>query len=346
MPIKAFRKVGIASEEGKMFRIKTSATFFAAAAVSVALHAGSAQAQLARTFVSAATGSDSGDCNRLTPCRTFQAAHDKTLENGEITVLDPGGYGVLTITKAISIINDGVGEAGMLVSGGAKGITINAPLTAAVSLRGLTIKGIGFGGGNGIYFRSGKSLSVENCVIRDLDGETTGTGLTFLAGTHTTSGSGSLSVSNTLLVNNKGAGISVVALSGTANVVLNRVQAYGNSGGGFSFTAGGGIINATVEESVAAHSSNGAGFSTQAVYDGSSVNVMITRSVSSSNSVGLHVETSGGTAGAIIRVGKSTVTQNTKTWEKRGAGNLNSFGDNYIAGNSDGDPAPSTIAMK
>src|SRR5262245_61723968 len=100
------------------------------------MQAAPAHAQLARTFVSAADGNDVNDCNRNTPCRTFQAAHDKTLGSGEITVLDPGGYGAVTITKAISIINDGVGEAGVLVSGGLNGITINATAGVdAVSLR-------------------------------------------------------------------------------------------------------------------------------------------------------------------------------------------------------------------
>src|SRR5919199_6894899 len=109
------------------------------ALLALALGASPAQAQLARTFVSAANGNDANDCNRATPCRTFQTAHDKTFDQGEITVLDPGGYGAVTITKSIAIINDGVGEAGVLVSGGATGIIINAPAAAYVSLRGLTI---------------------------------------------------------------------------------------------------------------------------------------------------------------------------------------------------------------
>src|SRR5262249_1761824 len=111
-----------------------------------------AQAQLARTFVAAANGNDGANCDRLTPCRTFQRAHDNTLANGEITVLDAGGYGTVAITKALSIINDGVGEAGVLVSGGFTGIAIAAGADEPVSLRGLTVKGIGFGGGNGIEF--------------------------------------------------------------------------------------------------------------------------------------------------------------------------------------------------
>ena len=112
-----------------------------------------AHAQLARTFVSS-FGNDANDCNRLTPCRTFQRAHDNTLGNGEITVLDPGGYGSVHVSKNISIINDGVGEAGIIVSGGANGITVDAAASDAITLRGLTIKGIGFGGGTGIRFNS------------------------------------------------------------------------------------------------------------------------------------------------------------------------------------------------
>src|ERR687886_583519 len=97
-----------------------------ALSVLLSFAAAPAEAQLARTFVSNANGNDANDCSRNTPCRTFQRAHDNTLANGEITVLDPGGYGAVTITKSIGIINDGVGEAGVLVSGGANGITINA----------------------------------------------------------------------------------------------------------------------------------------------------------------------------------------------------------------------------
>src|SRR5262247_2954096 len=161
--------------QGRRFMTRITSSL-AALAILLALGLSSApvHAQLARTHVSAATGNDANDCNRLTPCRTFQKAHDSTLAAGEITVLDPGGYGALTITKAISIINDGVGEAGILVSGGLNGISINAGPSDAVSLRGLTVKGIGFGGGNGIVFNAGGSLTVEHCAIRTLDGGGTG----------------------------------------------------------------------------------------------------------------------------------------------------------------------------
>src|SRR5215468_6898981 len=157
----------------------TPSLAISAALVALALNAAPSHAQQARSFVSG-LGSDTNapNCVRTAPCRTFQVAHDNTLANGEITVLDAGSYGSVTINRNISIINDGVGEAGALVSGGATGITINAGPTDAVTLRGITIKGIGFGGGNGIVFNSGLSLSLENCVIRNMTGPGRGVGVT------------------------------------------------------------------------------------------------------------------------------------------------------------------------
>src|SRR5262249_14503371 len=103
--------------------------------------AGPAQAQLSRSFVSAASGNDANNGDRPTPCRTLQGAHNKTNADGEIIVLDPGGYGSVMITKSISIVNDGVGEASILVSGGATGIVVNGGAASYVNLRGLTIQG-------------------------------------------------------------------------------------------------------------------------------------------------------------------------------------------------------------
>src|SRR5215471_20402901 len=142
-----------------------------ASLLALAAFAAPAHAQLARSFVSAEIGNDANapNCNRTVPCRTFQVAANSTLANGEVSVLDPGSYGSVTITQNISIVNDGVGEAGILVSGNNTGVTVNAP-GAAVTLRGLTIKGIGFGGGNGIVASAFAALNVENCTIRNLDG--------------------------------------------------------------------------------------------------------------------------------------------------------------------------------
>src|ERR1700736_589784 len=111
---------------GRTVMLKITWSLFIATLLGVCLHVASAQAQYVRTCVSAA-GNDANTCHCSQPCRTFQRAHDQTLDQGEMTVLDPGGYGPVTITKSISIVNDGVGEASIQVSGGSVGITVNAP---------------------------------------------------------------------------------------------------------------------------------------------------------------------------------------------------------------------------
>src|SRR5262249_43969686 len=200
---------------------------------------GPADADQARTFVSAATGNDGGgtnvDCLRLSPCKTFAQAAAHTLANGEITVLDPGSYGGVTITQNISIVNDGVGEAGILVSGGNVGVHVNAP-GAAVTLRGITIKGIGFGGGNGIVFMAGKALNVENCTIRNLDGVNVGYGIIFTP----SSGTANLTVTNTMITDNANSGIFVFpSAPGGATGFLSRVGLHSNSAAGLYVGSGG-----------------------------------------------------------------------------------------------------------
>ena len=63
--------------------------------------------------------------------------YSKTAAGGEIDALDPGGFGGVTIIKAITIAQEeGVGEAGILVAG-TNGITVNAGANDVVVLRGL-----------------------------------------------------------------------------------------------------------------------------------------------------------------------------------------------------------------
>jgi hypothetical protein len=321
-----------------MCKITPSLIIIAVAALGFG--AAPAQAQLARTYVSS-NGSDANNCDRPTPCRTFQRAHDNTLPSGEITVLDPGGYGAVTIAKNISIINDGVGEAGVLVSGGAAGITINAASTDAVSLRGLTVKGIGFGGGNGIVFNSGKSVSVENCAIRNLTGsDPIGYGIKFVP-----AGLGSLSVSHTLVADNGAAGIlaNTNGSGDTAQVLLNRVALSNNYDGLVLNLAvlgtGLGTVKATVKDSVVTGNSNANNKGIVAV---ASASLMLIRSVIANNYTGIFGNSGGA---ARIRIGRSTVTGNVSTWQLYGTV-LQSYGDNRIDGNGDSPPAPTKIPTK
>ncbi|MEQ1930321.1 MAG: right-handed parallel beta-helix repeat-containing protein [Parvularculaceae bacterium] len=117
-------------------------------------------AQATRTWVSG-VGDDANPCSRTAPCKTFAGAISKTADGGEINVLDPGGYGGVTITKSISIIADG-DLAGIAVSG-TNGIIVNAA-SAKVLLQGLDIDGTATSL-NGIRVLAG-DVHIEDCLIR------------------------------------------------------------------------------------------------------------------------------------------------------------------------------------
>src|SRR5215472_12588459 len=112
----------------------------------------SAYALANRTFVSG-TGNDANPCSLAAPCRSFAGALAQTSPGGEIAVLDTAGYGAVTITKAVSIVNEEGVEAGITVTSG-DGITITAGASDVVNLRGLTLVGVG-SNGNGITFNTG-----------------------------------------------------------------------------------------------------------------------------------------------------------------------------------------------
>src|SRR5262249_51828329 len=102
-------------------------------------------------------GVDSASCGAITsPCATFQRAHNNVAAGGEIGVLTPGDYGVVSITKSASIINDGSGDAAIQPLS-TDGVTVDSA-GAVVQLRGLTIDGAAATvGGGGIFFLMGSS---------------------------------------------------------------------------------------------------------------------------------------------------------------------------------------------
>src|SRR6202790_5104987 len=106
----------------------TTIVIATALAFAATLPAAPAQALNARSFVSG-HGADTNACTLASPCRTFAVAFGNTNAGGEIDVLDPAGYGALTINKAISIVNDGVGTAGVLAPAAGNGITITTSPT-------------------------------------------------------------------------------------------------------------------------------------------------------------------------------------------------------------------------
>jgi hypothetical protein len=121
-----------------------------------------AKAQATRTWVSG-VGDDANPCSRTAPCKTFAGAISKTAVGGEINVLDPGGFGAVTITKSIQIRSEF--EGGVLVSG-TNGIVVSVGATDKVLLEGLDIEGLGTGL-DGVKMTGIGKLFIRKCSIRN-----------------------------------------------------------------------------------------------------------------------------------------------------------------------------------
>jgi hypothetical protein len=240
----------------------------------VALAASPVHAQATRTWVSG-VGDDANPCSRTAPCKTFAGAISKTATNGEINVLDPGGFGGVTITKSITISSEGF-EAGVLVSG-TNAVIINATATSNVVLRGLDFEGLGTGLVGIKVLGALGSLHVEKCTINNFRG-TNGSGIevaTSVAGTT------QVFVKDTIVRNNgqgTGGGIfinptgsAVVKASldnvrmefnvfgfknqGTSTANVTGSVAAGNSAAGFSTVNAAAVLN--LENSTAANNGTG-----------------------------------------------------------------------------------------
>ena len=144
-----------------MNKFRSTLNVLAMATLTIAF-ASIAQAQASRTWVSG-VGDDANPCSRTAPCKTFAGAISKTAAAGEINVLDPGGFGAVTITKAITIDGSGGPIAGVLVSG-TNGIVVSAATTDIVTLRNLDINGLNTGL-NGIQILGAKAVHIEHCQI-------------------------------------------------------------------------------------------------------------------------------------------------------------------------------------
>jgi hypothetical protein len=308
-----------------------------------------ASAQATRTWVSG-VGDDVNPCSRTAPCKTFAGTISKTAAGGEIDVLDPGGFGAVTITKSMTIDGSGGSTAGILVSG-QNGVVVNdsGAATAQVTLRNLDFEGLGFttagSGIRGVWFISGATLNVQHCVIRNFRDATNGAGIAF-----NPSGAARLYVDDTILTGNGntsiGGGIVVQPTgTGSASGVLTRVRAENNSNVGLFVNstglASGNGANITVTDSTFSGSTLGVNALTP-VAGTVQATIMMTHSTSANNTAGGVVANG---AAATIRLGGSTVTNNPTGIAGINGGKLSSFADNYVSGNttSDGTATPPTL---
>jgi hypothetical protein len=284
--------------------------------------AGTAQAQN-RTWVSG-VGDDLNPCSRTAPCKTFSGAISKTVTNGEINCLDPGGFGAVTITKSITIDCHEV-YAGVLQTANSNGVNIaidnfaGTDTRRTVQLRNLNFSGADTGA-RGISI-TGSSLGVNSEVyVEDcmLDGSfgTNGSGIN-----DARNGGGLLSVSNTTIRNMLGAGIGVTKsfLSGTTKVVLNNVQVL-NCATGVSLSTN---TRATILNSVITGNTTGI-FSEDLDGGVTPTQVAIDHCVVSKNGTGFQASTN-----STMRVSNTTAMNNTTALF---SGTVLSYGNNQTGG--------------
>jgi parallel beta helix pectate lyase-like protein len=186
-------------------------------AICLALVSMPANAQATRTWISG-VGDDANPCSRTAPCKTFAGAISKTAPAGEINCLDPGGFGALTITMAITISCGQAGDAGVLVSG-TNGIVVSAGATDKVVLKGLDFEGLG-SGLNGVQVNSGLAVYILNCDIRHF----TGNGVNVTSSTAGTR----VFVSDSFIENNAG-GVNVQGASVSNSVSISNTLIDGNT---------------------------------------------------------------------------------------------------------------------
>ena len=283
----------------------------------VIITATAAQAQATRTWVSG-VGADENPCSRTAPCKTFAGAIIKTAVGGFIDVLDPGGFGAVTITKSITIDGSGGPLAGVLAAG-TQGIIVNSA-TAVVHLRNLSLESPGVGspspqGLNGVNVIAAAQVHIEKCVISS-----------FSQAAVNFQPAGQLIVTDTSLYNNAGGGIVVQA----GRATIENLHASGN---GNAVAVTGNAI-ATVRNSYAAAGSNGF----VAVVNAAGV-INIENCVASNNTNGIVVN-----GGATARVSNSTIVSNSSTGlSNDGLSFIVSLQGNSVTGNPTNGVFTSTV---
>lgn len=302
-----------------------------------------AHAQSQRTFVSI-TGSDANTaslCSNAAPCRSFGAAQGVTNSGGEIIALTSGGYGPVTITRAIQITAPSGVYAAISQIGAGDAITINAGATDVVVIRGLTLNGLS-GAVDGIDWNTGATLHVENCVINGF----LGSGIAFNAAGElfvkdtivrnindndaisvndnaielfTTSGTITASIDNCRIENNGANGFDV---GDNAFVSITNSIAVGNGASGFDAS---GNSNVTVANSVAADN----GSSGYRAGSGGEMNVeyCVARG---NGSNGMFVTG----LGSIMRVSNSISVNNSTGFSNTNSGTFESRQNNTVQNNT------------
>ena len=283
-----------------------------------------AHAQATRTWISG-VGDDANPCSRTAPCKTFAGAISKTAAGGEIDVLDPGGFGALTITKAITL-DGGGGQVASILVAGTNGINVSAATTDVVIIRNLRFNGLlqtASPGLAGIQVNTAARVVIEKC---DIFGFST-------AGVSVVPSSSAVQVKiQETTINNSAVGVSAKPTGGaTVNISVDHSFLDANTGGGLKADGtGGGPVNVAINDSsLSLNGSNG----TNAVSGPSGSVTMDLMRVTLAKNGGAGVQTNisgGGTS--VVTVGDSMLSNNANAWEALNGSSLLSYKNNQVTG--------------
>jgi hypothetical protein len=277
-----------------------------------------AQAQATRTWVSG-VGDDANPCSRTAPCKTFAGAISKTAKDGEISVLDPGGFGAVTITKSITLNGThGAGFGSILSAGTAQGVLVNItdPADVRKTVRIVTINFNGASTGtDGIRILSATEVNIEDCVF---DGFTNA-GINDVRST-----TGRLNVQDTVVRNTVQSGIRVVPTAGTTTAMLDNVRSVGSTSSvGYSQS---GSVKGTVRNSFF----NG---NSLAGIDCEGGDLNVENCNSSHNGNGIFAVAPG-----VVKLINSTLADNGASINAGGTAQVSSNGNNNVTGNTTTNP--------
>jgi len=299
-----------------------------AVAVIMLAAATATQAQATRTWVSG-VGDDVNPCSRTAPCKTYAGAISKTAKDGEISTLDPGGFGTITITKSITINGGGAGQGyGSILSALApQGVLVNITdvndVRKSVKLNWLDINGASTGT-DGVRMIAGNTLHIENTFIDGMAGD--GVDVAFSAVNNT-----AFSMRNVSIRNCVGAGVKMNAnTTGTVGFSFNGIQV-SKTGTGIDAQNG---ARGTVTGGTIALNTTGV----SVTESGSDAEVNIVDATITGHVTGISVG-----AGARARIARCLITQNVTSLTP--AAQVDTGNNNTIMGNTNntapaGNPFP------
>jgi hypothetical protein len=271
-------------------------------------------AQANRTWVSG-NGDDVNSCSRSSPCKTFAGAIFKTNVGGEIDVLDPGGFGSVTITKSITI-DAGQSFGSILSPTSVTGVIVN--ITAAtdtaktVRLRGVSINGLGTGT-DGIRISSATQVFIEDVLVEGVGRHGINIGASNVY----------VSIARSTIRNAVKSGIHVEPAADAPATLA--VESTNISTCEIGLSAGKGTI-ATIRDSAFLH--NGTGV------EGHDCDVALVGCIVAHGHLGLIARTN-----SAIRISRTTVTRNQTGLGATTGGKIISFKNNVVHGNgTDGAP--------